>query len=248
MRYIGILIVVICLFMLYTVSVGAQSPYLPGFIDYDQYETGEITGVLIILAGLTVLALAPSILIMTTAFIRIVIVMALVTNAIGTQRVPPSQVVIGLALFLTFFVMSPTWILIQEESLGPFFREEIDLEEAFERGVEPLRDFMFRVVREKDLALFVEISGISQPEDQGDVPTHVLIPAFILSELKTGFQLGFMVFLPFLVVDMIVASILMSMGMLMLPPVMVSLPFKILLFVLVDGWHLTVRSLLLTYT
>ncbi len=160
---------------------------------------------------------------------------------------PPNQVLIGLALFLTFFIMAPTWQAVNEYALQPYLAQEIGQQEAIERALEPLREFMFRHTRERDLALFMEMSGAGQPYDPSDVPTSTLIPAFIISELKSAFQMGFILFVPFLVIDMIVASTLMSMGMLMLPPVMISLPFKILLFVMVDGWHLVVRSLLLGY-
>lgn len=161
---------------------------------------------------------------------------------------PPNQVLIGLALFLTFFIMAPTWQEINQNALQPYIRGEITQDSAFERGMEPLRDFMFKQTRENDLALFVSFADIPQPETYDDIPNHVLIPAFIISELKTAFQIGFVLFIPFLVIDMVIASTLMSMGMLMLPPMMISLPFKILLFIMVDGWSLLVRSLILSYS
>lgn len=194
---------------------------------------------------LTVLSLAPSLLIMMTSFTRIIIVLSFVRNGLGVQQVPPNQVLIGLALFMTIFVMAPVWSNINTQALQPYMKQEISTEEALERAQVPLRDFMFRQTREKDLALFVHYSKIKgQVKTLDDIPTYVLIPAFIISELKTAFQMGFVIFIPFLVIDMIVSSTLMSMGMLMLPPIMISLPFKILLFVMVDGWNLVVNSLL----
>lgn len=207
----------------------------------------EVALSLQILFLLTVLSLAPAILIMTTSFTRIVVVLSFIRSALATNQMPPNQVLIGLALFLTFFIMAPTWQAVNENALQPYLAQEIGQQEAIERALEPLREFMFRHTRERDLALFIEMTGAEQPQDTSDVPTTTLIPAFIISELKSAFQMGFILFVPFLVIDMIVASTLMSMGMLMLPPVMISLPFKILLFVMVDGWHLVVRSLLLGY-
>lgn len=207
----------------------------------------EVAVSLQILFLLTVLSLAPAILVMTTSFTRIVVVLSFVRNALATNQMPPNQVLIGLALFLTFYVMAPTWQQISQNALTPYLAQEIGQEEAIARALEPMREFMFRHTRERDLALFLEMSGAPRPEDPGDVPTSALIPAFIISELKSAFQMGFILFVPFVVIDMIVASTLMSMGMLMLPPVMISLPFKILLFVMVDGWHIVVRSLLLGY-
>lgn len=210
-------------------------------------EPADVAVTLQILFLLTVLSLAPAILVMMTSFTRIVIVLGFIRTAMATNQMPPNQVVIGLALFLTVFVMAPTFQTVNEEALQPLLANEIEASEALERGLVPIRDFMFQNTRENDLALFLELSGTAQPHTADDVPTIVLIPAFIISELKTAFQLGFILFIPFLVIDMIVASTLMSMGMLMLPPVMISLPFKILLFVMVDGWNLITRSLLLGY-
>lgn len=200
-----------------------------------------------ILVLLTVLSLAPAFLVMMTSFTRIVVVLSFVRNALATNQMPPNQVLIGLALFLTFFVMAPTWQVVNENALQPYLRGEITQTDALDRASIPIREFMYRNTREKDLELFVSMAKMPRPATPGDVPTHVMVPAFVISELKTAFQLGFIIFIPFIVIDMIVASILMSMGMLMLPPVMISLPFKILLFVMVDGWHLVVRSLLLSY-
>lgn len=193
---------------------------------------------------LTVLSLAPGLLVMMTSFTRIVVVLGFVRSALGTQQLPPNPVLIGLALFLTVFVMAPVWQQAYTDAYVPLQRGEIDPSTALQRGLEPVRDFMFRHTRPADLALFLDYAGIGRPRDRADVPTYALVPAFAISELKTAFQIGFVLFLPFLVIDMIVASTLMSMGMLMVPPTVVSLPFKVLLFVLVDGWNLVVRSLL----
>ncbi|MGM0651882.1 MAG: flagellar type III secretion system pore protein FliP [Bacillota bacterium] len=203
-----------------------------------------LVGFLQLLLIIALLTLAPAFVILTTAFTRIVIVLSFTRNAMATQQIPPNQVLIGLALFLTFFVMQPALLEINETAVQPYIEGEIDQETALELGSEPLRDFMYFHTRENDLALFVEMSGMEQPETQEDVPLHVLIPSFVISELKTAFQMGFMLYVPFLIIDMVVASTLMSMGMFMLPPVIVSMPFKLLLFILVDGWHLVVRSLL----
>ncbi|MHB8073727.1 flagellar type III secretion system pore protein FliP [Desulfosporosinus fructosivorans] len=200
-----------------------------------------------ILMMLTVLSLAPAILMMMTSFTRIIIVLSFVRNALGTQQLPPNQVMVGLALFLSFFVMMPTWTQINTNALQPFMKNEITQTEALAKAEEPLRNFMFRQTREKDLELFVGLSKMERPKTYRDVPTHVLIPAFVISELKTAFQMGFAIFIPFIVIDMIVSSTLMSIGMMMLPPMMISLPFKLLLFVLVDGWHLVVESLVTSF-
>ena len=208
----------------------AQSPE-------DVVDSMEILGIL------TILALAPSILIMMTSFTRIIIVLAFVRNALGTQQTPPNQVLIGLALFLTFFVMSPIATQVNRQAVQPYLDGRIDQEAAVDRAMEPIREFMLRQTRNKDLSLFFELSGRDQVETPHDIPTHILIPAFITSELKTAFQIGFLIYIPFIVIDMVVASTLMSMGMMMLPPVMISLPIKILLFILVDGWDLVIKNL-----
>jgi flagellar biosynthetic protein FliP len=193
---------------------------------------------------LTVLSIAPSILILMTCFTRIVIVLSFVRTSLGTQQMPPNQVLIGLALFLTFFIMAPTFKEVNDKALQPLFEEKINLEESYERASIPIKEFMSKHTRQKDLALFLKYSGAERPKSVQDIPLTALVPAFAISEIKTAFQMGFMIFIPFLVIDMVVASVLMSMGMMMLPPVMISLPFKILLFVLVDGWYLVVKSLL----
>jgi len=196
---------------------------------------------------LTILSLAPAILILMTCFTRIVVVLSFVRTSLATQQMPPNQVLIGLALFLTFFVMAPVLQEVNEEAVQPLLNGELNQEEAFEAASVPLKEFMAKYTRQKDLALFMNYSQMEQPESVEDIPLTVLVPAFVISELKTAFEIGFMIFVPFLVIDMVVASVLMAMGMLMLPPVMISLPFKILLFVLVDGWYLIVQSLLLSY-
>ena len=203
----------------------------------------EVVNVIKILIILTVLTLAPAILIMMTSFTRIVIVLSFIRQALGTQQMPPNQLLMGLALFLTLFVMSPFLIKINSNAIQPYLKGTISQEQAFNAGVTPLRKFMFNQTRDSDLALFVKMSKMKSPKTRADVPTQVLIPAFIVSELKTAFQIGFIVYLPFLVIDMVAASVLMAMGMMMLPPVIISLPFKIMLFVLVDGWTLLVGGL-----
>ncbi len=193
---------------------------------------------------LTVLSLAPSILILMTSFTRIIIVLSFVRTSLATQQMPPNQILIGLALFMTFFIMAPTFQEVNEQALQPLFNEEITLEEAYDNASGPLKEFMAKHTRQKDLSLFMNFASMEEPETIDDIPLTTLIPAYAISELKTAFQMGFMIFIPFLVIDMAVASVLMSMGMMMLPPVMISLPFKILLFVLVDGWYLITHSLL----
>lgn len=196
---------------------------------------------------LTALSLAPAFLLLMTSFTRIVIVLSLVRTAIAMHQTPPTQVVIGIALFLTLFVMTPTWQAINSQAIEPYMAGEMNYQVAIQKGIDPIRDFMFKQVREKDLMLMIQMAKMEKPNNEADVPTHVLIPAFIVSELNTAFRMGFMLFLPFIVVDMVIASILMSMGMMMLPPVMISLPFKILLFVMADGWSLVVKSLVISF-
>jgi flagellar biosynthetic protein FliP len=196
---------------------------------------------------LTVLSLVPAILMMVTSFVRITIVLSFVRNAIGAQQMPPNQVLVGLALFLTLFVMAPTWQKINADALQPYLTNALPADRAFDKGSQPLRDFMFKQVRERDLAMFIQVGGLPQPQTQADVPTYALVPAFMISELKTAFQMGFMIMVPFLVIDIVVSTVLMSMGMMMLPPATVSLPFKLLLFVMADGWHLIVHSLVTSF-
>ncbi len=207
----------------------------------------QVAVIIQILLLFTVLSMAPAILLMMTSFTRIVIAFSFLKHAMGTQQMPPNQVLIGLSLFLTLFVMTPVFSDMNQKAIQPYLAEEITLEEAMQAGIQPLRDFMFRQTREKDLALFLSFSGHGKAANRDQVPTSVLVPAFMISELKTAFQIGFILFLPFLIIDMVVASVLLSMGMMMLPPIMISLPFKILLFVLVDGWNLVVGSLLKSF-
>ncbi len=213
----------------------------------DAESPAQVSNALQILLLLTILSVAPAILLMMTCFTRIVIVMGFVRQAMGTQQMPPTQIVVGLSLFLTFFVMSPTFNIINKEALQPYLNEEISQQEALENAVIPMRAFMFSHVMEEELEMLTDLTLDTSPGDREDIPTMTLIPAFMLSELKRAFQMGFMVFVPFLVIDMIVASVLMSMGMMMLPPIIISLPFKLLLFVLVDGWGLVVGSLLKSF-
>jgi len=206
-------------------------------------EPQELSTTLQLVIVLTVLALAPSILIMTTSFIRIIVVLSFVRQAMGSNQMPPNQLLLGLGLVLTFFIMAPVADKSYNEGIKPYIEEKISGEEAYLKAINPFREFMLAQTREQDLALFVNIAGLPQPKNAEDIPLHVLVPGFVISELRTAFQIAFVIFVPFLVIDMVVASVLMSMGMMMLPPVIVSLPFKILLFVLVDGWYLLVKSL-----
>jgi flagellar biosynthetic protein FliP len=241
--------VAICiLFFLPVHSLAAQIP-IPG-VDVkigasDKPEDVSLT--LQILLLFTVLSLAPSILIMMTCFTRIVIVLSFTRTALSTQQAPPTQVLIGLALFLTFFVMAPTFSQVNDQALQPYMKKQITQEQAVERAVLPFKNFMVKHTRGKDLNLFLEYTKAPKPKTVKDIPLTALVPAYSISELKTALQMGFMIFIPFLVIDMVVSSVLMAMGMMMLPPVMISLPFKILLFILVDGWYLVVKSLLLSF-
>jgi len=233
-------------------STGAAAPDdAPAFISIglDQtQEPGKMAIVLQIFLLMTILSLAPAILIMLTSFTRIVIVLSLLRRALGTMQMPPNQVIIGLALFLTFFIMTPVWQQINTDALQPYLDKKIDQQQALKNAAEPLRKFMFKQTREKDLALFVSIAKVQRPSNVDDVPTSVLIPSFIISEVKTAFQIGLLLYVPFLIIDMVVASVLLSMGMMMLPPIMISLPFKLMLFVLADGWNLMIGSLVRSFT
>ncbi len=210
-------------------------------------KPGDVALSLQILLLLTVLSLAPTLLVLVTSFTRIVVVLSFVRTALGTQSNPPTQVLVGLALFLTFFVMNPVITDINKNALQPYLGSKISQAVAIDRAQVPLRKFMFRQTREKDIALFYHMSNTPRPAKQDDVPTYLLIPAFVISELKTGFEIGFAIYIPFIVIDMVVASVLLSMGMMMIPPVLISLPFKILIFLLVDGWNLTVSSLFASF-
>ncbi|MGG3889078.1 flagellar type III secretion system pore protein FliP [Metabacillus fastidiosus] len=214
---------------------------------FNASDPGSVSTSVKLLLLLTVLSIAPSILILMTCFTRIIIVLSFVRTSLATQQMPPNQVLIGISLFLTFFIMAPTFQQVNEQALTPLFNEEINLEEAYTRAAVPFKEFMSKHTREKDLALFLNYANIEKPKTIEDIPLTALVPAYAISEIKTAFQIGFMIFIPFLVIDMVVASILMSMGMMMLPPVMISLPFKILLFVLVDGWYLVIKSLLQSF-
>ena len=210
--------------------------------DPDAWFTG-----LKIIALMTVLTLAPSILVMMTSFTRVLIVFAFLRQALGTQQSPPNQILVGLALFLTLFIMMPVWQKIDTTALTPYLNEEINQSVAVERGIAPLHNFMMNQTREDDLILFLNAAKLEKPEKVEDMPLHVLIPSFVISELRTAFEIGFLIYIPFVVLDLIVASVLMSMGMMMLPPIMISLPLKIILFVLVDGWHLITANLLASF-
>lgn len=211
-------------------------------------DADSVSSALQIVIVLTVIALCPSILIMLTSFTRILVVLHFTRSALSTQSAPPNQVLIGIALFLTIFIMSPTFSQIYEEAYVPFSNEEIGQEEFLDKAIDPLRTFMFNQVDEKDLNSMCEIAGITEIDDiEEDIPTTVLIPAFIISELRTAFWIGFLIYVPFLVIDMVVSSTLMSMGMMMLPPTTISMPFKILLFILADGWNLVIVNLMQTF-
>lgn len=247
-RFSWWLVAVLVLWSLWGAGAAAQSAPGLSIQVAPGEEPGRLAAALEILAVLTVLSLAPSILILMTSFTRIVVVLSFVRNALATNQTPPTQLLVGLALFLTFFIMAPTWQAVYQDAVQPYLAGELSFQDALTRGERPVRDFMYRFTREEDLALLLEASGAPEPEDRESLPLYVLVPAFVLSELKSAFQMGFVLFLPFLVIDMVVASALMSMGMFMLPPVMISLPFKLLLFVLVDGWGMIVRSLVASYT
>ncbi|NRD79413.1 flagellar type III secretion system pore protein FliP [Bacillus sp. BRMEA1] len=219
---------------------------LPG-INLGSSDPNSVSNTLRIILLITVLSIAPAILVLMTCFTRIIIVLGFVRNALGTQSIPPNQVMIGLALFLTLFVMGPTFSKVNDNAFQPFMAGKITQQQAYKAATDPMKEFMAKQTREKDLALFLDYAKIKQPKEVTDIPLRALVPAYTISELKTAFQMGFMIFIPFLVIDMIVSSVLMSMGMMMLPPVMISLPFKILLFILVDGWDLIIKSLLMSF-
>ena len=228
----------------------AQTVPIPSFnLEVGQSSNpDQVASSLQVIALLTVLTLAPAILIMTTCFTRIIIVLSFLRNALGTQQSPPNQVLLGFAMFLTFFIMAPVWGQVQTQALKPYFDKKISQEVAFDRAAAPIKRFMVRFTREKDLALFVRIAKIKRPRNIKEIPVWVVIPAFVISELKTAFQMGFIIYIPFLVIDMVVSSVLMAMGMMMLPPIMISLPMKLMLFVLVDGWYLITASLVQSFS
>ncbi|EAI2044396.1 flagellar type III secretion system pore protein FliP [Campylobacter upsaliensis] len=216
-----------------TVNLSLSAPDTPN----------QLVTTLNIIIVLTILALAPSIIFIMTSFLRLIIVFSFLRQAMGTQSMPPNTILVTMALILTFFIMEPVATKSYNEGVKPYLSEQIGYEEAFVRGVKPFKDFMLKNTREKDLALFYRIRNLPNPKTIDDVPLSVLVPAFMISELKTAFEIGFLIYLPFLVIDMVVSSVLMAMGMMMLPPVMISLPFKLLIFVLVDGWNLLVKRL-----
>ena len=239
-------VALLCLFLgMAQEAMGAANPSVT--IDLGQTGPKQTAVVIQILALLTVLSLAPAFFIMVTSFTRIVIVLSFLRQAIGTQQVPPNQILISLALFITVFVMAPVGEAVYSQALQPLLAEQISYEEAWSKGIQPIRSFMLKQVRDKDLELFIELSRVPKPQTVDQVPIHVVIPAYILSELRVAFQIGFLIYIPFLIVDMVVASILMSMGMMLLPPAVISLPFKLILFVLADGWYLVVGSLVKSF-
>ncbi len=210
-------------------------------------DKGDLSPALQILLLLTFLSLAPALVMMLTSFTRIVVVLSLLRQAIGTHQLPPGQILIALSLFLTIFIMSPVWTRVNQEALQPYLSHQISHEEALSRATIPVREFMLRQTREKDILLFVDLGKMERPQEPSDIPMSILIPAFMISELKTAFQIGFLLHVPFVILDLVVSSLLLSMGMLMLPPVMISLPLKLMLFVLVDGWNLLVGSLVRSF-
>ena len=251
-KFIWIFLICILLLNFGSVSYAQSGPVSPTvpkvtFEIEGSSDPKTLTSSVELIVIFTILTLLPSLIIMMTAFTRIVIVLSFLKNALGTQQNPPSQVIIGLALFLTFFVMAPVGTQMYNDGLKPYFDNKISQEEAYQKSIDPLRQFMFKQTRQKDIELFMEMGKLKPTKELKEIPNHVLIPAFTISELKTGFQMGFVLFIPFIVIDMVVASTLMSMGMMMLPPVMISMPFKILLFILVDGWGLVVKSLVMSF-
>ena len=224
-------------------------PFPKVSLDVGTAQTGnDVSVTLQILLLMTVLSLAPSLVIMTTAYLRIIIVFHFLKSALGTQQMPPSQLLAGVALFVTFFIMTPTWNKVNDEALKPLMANQINVEEAYNKGIEPIRQFMFKQTRDEDLELFIGLSNQVRPANRNEISTYILIPSFVLSELRAGFIMGFFLFIPFIMVDMIISSILMAMGMMMMPPMMISLPFKILLFILVDGWNLIIGSLVRSFS
>ncbi|MFZ5766035.1 MAG: flagellar type III secretion system pore protein FliP [Thermodesulfobacteriota bacterium] len=246
MKRLLVLLPALLLFLLVTEALAVTLPTVQ--VGLAETEDPKKVAVLIeILLIFTVLSMAPAIILMMTCFTRLVVAFSFLRTALGTQQMPPAQLLIGLSLFLTFFIMTPVLREMNDTAVKPYMEEKIGLQQAYEDGIKPLRTFMFKQTREKDLALFLGIAKMAKPDNRDEVPTTILVPAFVISELKTAFQIGFILYLPFLVIDMVVASVLLSMGMMMLPPVMVSLPFKLLLFVLVDGWYLIVGSLVKSF-
>jgi flagellar biosynthesis protein FliP len=247
----SILIISLLIFSAFLLASCAGSPDLsaPGVtLSVDPNSSPQqVTSGVQLLVLITVLSLAPAILMLATSFTRIVIVLSLLRNAIGTPSIPPNQIIVGLSLLLTFFIMTPVYNQVDQQAIQPYLNNQIDQKTAFEKAAGPVRQFMFSQTRDKDIELFLGINGQSRPQSLDEIPTTSLLPAFALSELRTAFIMGFMIYVPFLIIDMVVSSILLSMGMMMLPPSMISLPFKLLLFVMVDGWYLIIRSLALSF-
>ena len=239
----------LALFLVLTILLSGctTAPGVSLTIDPQASEPQQVTSGVKLLVLMTVLSLAPAVLILATSFTRIVIVLSMLRSAIGTPSVPPNQVIIGLSLLLTFFIMAPVYKQMDEKAIQPFLAEQIDQDTALTQAQKPIREFMFKQTREKDIQLFLDLGNEPKPATLDDIPTLSLFPAFVISELRTAFTMGFVIYLPFLVIDLVVSSILLSMGMMMLPPSLVSLPFKLLLFVMVDGWYLIVRSLVLSF-
>jgi flagellar biosynthetic protein FliP len=244
----GLLLIVSGLLILPAVSMAAEIT-LPGVrFNLDDAEAPQqISGIMQIIFVLTILSIVPGILVLTTCFTRLAIVFSFLRHALGVQQTPPNQIIIGLALFLTFFIMQPVWQRIHQEAIIPYQQHEIAGEEFVKRGMKPLKDFMLKQTRQKDLALFVTLAQQEKPKNADALSLTTVIPAFAISELKTAFQIGFVLYIPFIILDMVISSILLSMGMMMLPPVMISLPFKLMLFVLVDGWNLLIDSLVKSF-
>lgn len=249
-KYLTLISIVLGLGLLVLSSTAAaQIPSLPsltlGIGEADSPE--KVSTLLQVLFLLTVLSLAPAIIVMMTSFTRFAIVLSLVRHALGTQQMPPNQIIVGLALLLTFFLMTPVFNQINDEALKPYLAEEISQQDALDKALKPIRAFMLKQTHKKDLILFMDIAKLDKPDDLDGIPTIVVLSAFVISELKTAFQIGFVIYIPFLVIDMVVASVLLSMGMMMLPPFMISLPFKLMLFVLIDGWNILVGSMIKSF-
>ena len=248
-KYFFFLSFIVGAILLASKSAFAQGVTLPSInLGFKSTENpNEVVNAIKIVMLLTVLSLAPAILIMMTSFTRIIVVLSFMRQALGTQQMPPNQLLVGLALFLTLFIMAPAFNQINDNALKPYLDNKISQEHAIDEALAPIRAFMWKQTRATDVNLFIRLAKIQKPKTRADVPTTVLIPSFIISELKTAFQIGFIIYLPFLVIDLVISSVLMAMGMMMLPPVVISLPFKIMLFVLVDGWTLLVGSLVQSF-
>lgn len=242
-----VLLIVLALSVVLFASGCSAVPGVSLTVDGQSPDPKQVTSGVQLLVLMTVLSLAPTVLILGTSFTRIVIVLSMVRNAIGTPSIPPNQVIIGLSLLLTFFIMAPVYKQMDEQAIQPYINQQIDQETALKLAQAPIRDFMFKQTREKDIQLFIDMGNETQPATLDDIPSVSLFPAFVISELRTAFTMGFVIYIPFLVIDLVVSSILLSLGMMMLPPSLVSLPFKLLLFVMVDGWYLLASSLVLSF-